>query len=268
MLESSPMKNLLTMKGVNKSFGAIHALHNIDLSINAGEVVALVGDNGAGKSTLIKILSGLHRPDNGFISVDSQPVDIKKYNVRLARKLGIETVYQERSLAERQPLWRNLFVGRHLRNRFGLIRVEEEKRLTDELLTDLGFRGVGISSDALIGTLSGGERQGLAIGRAMHFDAKLIILDEPTNALSLHEVNKVLDFIRKIRDSGRSCLLICHNMAQAFEVADRFVFLDRGHIIGEDHRDNLTLESLSLKMLDYARSDYTHSDITAAGVTS
>lgn len=251
------MTKLLTMKGVNKSFGAVHALHNIDFSINPGEVVALVGDNGAGKSTLIKILSGLHQPDNGSMAIDSQPVDIHRYNVRQARKLGIETVYQERSLAEKQPLWRNLFVGRHLRNRFGLIRVEEEKRLTDQLLSELGFRGVGISSDACISTLSGGERQGLAIGRAMHFDARIIILDEPTNALSLHEVAKVLEFIRKIRDSGRSCLLICHNMAQTFEVADRFVFMDRGRIISESRRDELTLETLNLKMLGMARPEAT-----------
>ena len=251
------MKTLLTLNGVNKSFGAVHALHNIHLSINPGEVVALVGDNGAGKSTLIKILSGLHQPDTGSITIDSVSVNIRHYNVRKARRLGIETVYQERSLADKQPLWRNLFVGRHLRDRFGLIRVEEEKQQTRQLLTDLGFRGVGISADACINTLSGGERQGLAIGRAMHFDARLIILDEPTNALSLHEVTKVLNFIRQIRESGRSCLLICHNMAQVFEVADRFVFMDRGRIIAEEARADLTLETLNLKMLGFAQPDET-----------
>ncbi len=247
------MTKLLELRAVNKWFQGVHALHDINFHLNAGEVVAIVGDNGAGKSTLIKVLAGLHRPDSGRMLIEGQPVNLGRYSVARARTHGIETVYQERSLGEKQPLWRNLFVGRHLRNRLGFIRAREEKRITSELLKDIGLRGVGISPEAEVGVLSGGERQGLAIGRAMYFDAKIIILDEPTNALSLQEVRKVLDFIRRIRASGRSCILICHNLAQAFEVADRFVFIERGRLVGERHRDQLTLATLTELMIHLAQ---------------
>ncbi|WP_028585009.1 ATP-binding cassette domain-containing protein [Desulfogranum mediterraneum] len=239
------MDTILKATSLNKSFGPIRALSNINFSIKKGEVVALIGDNGAGKSTVIKILAGLFRPDSGSLQIAGKQVNLKRYSVRTARALGIETVYQERSLGEKQPLWRNVFVGRHLKNSFGFIRVKEEKALTLAMLKNsIGLKGVGISADALVCTLSGGERQGLAISRAMHFNSALTILDEPTTALAVKEVAMVLNFIRSIPEKGRSALFVSHNLHHVHEVADRFVFIDRGMIVHECRRDAMSLAQL------------------------
>ena len=181
-----------------------------------------------------------------------KPVSWASYDANTARAMGIETVYQERSLGEKQPLWRNFFVGRHLRNRFGFINSTREKQITTELLNTMGLRGVGVSADAPVSMLSGGERQCLAIGRAMYFKAEIIILDEPTNALSLKETNKVLAFIRQIRESGRSCILICHNMSHVYEVADRFVFVDRGAVTFQCRQKDTSLDTLSKTLMAIA----------------
>ena len=154
--------------------------------------------------------------------------------MRKAHDLAIETVYQDKSLAEKQPLWRNFFVGRQITNRFGFIDVKRQRQIAaDMLMGSIGFRGMGISVDSTVAQLSGGERQGIAIGRAMHFDADLIVLDEPTVALAVSEVRKVLDFVRLIKSSGRACVYIEHNLAHVHAVADRLVVLDRGTIVAE-----------------------------------
>jgi simple sugar transport system ATP-binding protein len=244
------MDTILKGISLNKYFGPIRALSDVNLSIFKGEVVALIGDNGAGKSTLIKILAGVHRPDSGVLQINDQEINLRCYTVRKARRLGIETVYQERSLGEKQPLWRNLFVGRHLRNRLGFIRVREEKKLTLAMLQNsIGLKGVGISPDARADTLSGGERQGLAISRAMHFNAALTILDEPTTALSVKEVTRVLAYIRSIADQGNSALLVSHNMHHIHQVANRFLFLSRGTIVHECQRDEMSVTQL-IEMLE------------------
>jgi simple sugar transport system ATP-binding protein len=219
---------------VQKYFGAVQALRDINLSIGRNEIVGLIGDNGAGKSTIIKVMTGVIPPTAGRIFVRDQPVDLSDYSVRRAHNLSIETVYQDKSLAEKQPLWRNFFVGRQIANRFGFIDIKREKEIANEILIDvIGFRGVGITVDSTIGNLSGGERQGIAIGRAMHYDADLIVLDEPTAALGVAEVRKVIDFVRKIKQSGRACIYIEHNLAHVHEVADRLIVLDRGAIVSE-----------------------------------
>ncbi len=152
----------------------------------------------------------------------------------MAHDLSIETVYQDRSLADKQPLWRNFFVGRQITNRLGFIDIKREKELANQILKDaIGFRGEGITVDSTVANLSGGERQGIAIGRAMHYNADLIILDEPTVALAVAEVRKVLDFVRRIKEAGRACIYIEHNLAHVHEVADRLVVLDRGRIVAE-----------------------------------
>jgi simple sugar transport system ATP-binding protein len=152
----------------------------------------------------------------------------------MAHDLSIETVYQDRSLAEKQPLWRNFFVGRQITNRFGFIDIKREKAIAEQILRQaIGFRSAGITVDSTVANLSGGERQGIAIGRAMHYNADLIILDEPTVALAVAEVRKVLDFVRRIKESGRACVYIEHNLAHVHEVADRLVILDRGAIVSE-----------------------------------
>ena len=188
---------------MQKYFGAVHALRNVNLAIGRNEIVGLIGDNGAGKSTLIKVMTGVTPPSSGGIFVRDKPIDLADYSVRMAHDLSIETVYQDKSLAEKQPLWRNFFVGRQITNRFGFIDIKRQKELANEILINvIGFRGAGITVDSTIGNLSGGERQGIAIGRAMHFNADLIILDEPTAALGVAEVRKVIDFVRRIKSVG------------------------------------------------------------------
>jgi simple sugar transport system ATP-binding protein len=183
---------------------------------------------------LIKVMTGVLAPSSGRIFVRDREVDPSDYSVRVAHELSIETVYQDRSLADKQPLWRNFFVGRQITNRFGFINIKREKEIAEQiLLSAIGFRGVGITVDSTVAQLSGGERQGIAIGRAMHYKADLIVLDEPTAALAVKEVRKVLDFVSRIKEQGRACVYIEHNLAHVHEVADRLVILDRGTIVAE-----------------------------------
>ena len=198
--------SIVRLEGVQKFFGPVQALRDIDISIGRNEIVGLIGDNGAGKSTLIKVMTGVLEPTSGRIFIRDKEVNLADYSVRMAHDLSIETVYQDRSLAEKQPLWRNFFVGRQITNRFGFIDIKKEKEVADDILKRaIGFRGAGITVDSTVANLSGGERQGIAIGRAMHYNADLIILDEPTAALAVAEVRKVLDFVRRIKESGRAC---------------------------------------------------------------
>lgn len=227
-------QSIIRLDGVQKFFGPIRALRDIDLVIGKNEIVGLIGDNGAGKSTLIKVMTGVLAPTSGRIFVRDKEIDLSDYSVRMAHDLSIETVYQDRSLAEKQPLWRNFFVGRQITNRFGFIKIKREKEIADQILKQaIGFRGVGITVDSTVANLSGGERQGIAIGRAMHYNADLIILDEPTAALAVAEVRKVLDFVKRIKTAGRACIYIEHNLAHVHEVADRLIVLDRGRVVSE-----------------------------------
>jgi simple sugar transport system ATP-binding protein len=245
------MKNVaIEIRNLNKWFGPTQALKNISFSIKKNEVLALLGDNGAGKSTLIKTMSGAENFTDGQIFINNKPICTQKYGVKLARERGIETVYQSDSLGEQQNIWRNLFLGRHLRNRFGFIDRKEEKRQADELLKRLNFNGIGATIETEAKLLSGGERQGLAIGRAMLFDAKVVILDEPTTALSLGEVEKVLCFIEALKAQQRACLLITHNLNDAYRVADRFIILDHGTIVAEYTKSGLSQAELQQAILD------------------
>lgn len=240
---------ILSLRGIRKNFGNINALHSIDLDLQAGEVLSLLGDNGAGKSTLSKIISGYHLPDEGTMTVQGKKVHWRTYSVSKARQLGIETVYQERSLAEQQPLWRNIFVGRSIKTKFGLIDVKKEKEETLKLLKDfMGLSGVGVDPNAYVSTLSGGERQGLAIARARYFDAQVIIFDEPTTALAISEVKKVVGFIKDLRANGKSCLLITHDMDLVMSLADRYVLLEQGTITGRWNKGEISEEKLIRRM--------------------
>ena len=231
---------------VDMRFGKVTALEGIDLAVGRNEIVGLIGDNGAGKSTLIKIMSGVLRPTAGRFFIRDQEVDLGTWSVRRAHELGVETVHQERSLGEKQPLWRNLFVGRQITNRFGFIDVRREKAIADQLLKEqIGFRGAGIGAESPVAALSGGERQGIAIGRAMYFEKDLLILDEPTVALAIKEVAKVLDFVRGIKERGKACVYIEHNLAHVHELADRLVILDRGRTAAEFARGEVSLPELT-----------------------
>ncbi len=241
------------MVGIEKYFGKIAALRGINFEVKPNEIVGLIGDNGAGKSTLIKIITGVFPPTSGEIHIRDKKVDTSSYNVKKAHQLGIETVYQDKSLGDKQPLWRNFFIGRQIKNRFGFINVKKEKEIANDIMMNvIGFRGAGITVDSTVSNLSGGERQGVAIGRAMYFDADLIILDEPTVALSLKEVQKVLDFVNKIKQSGRACIYISHMLSHVYMIADRFYILDRGKIITSIEKSQISLTELNDFLLKYA----------------
>ena len=249
-LSVAARRPILELRAIRKAFNGTVALDGIGMAVYPGEVVGLIGDNGAGKSTLIKILAGIHQPDAGELLIDGQPVDFLRYSIAEARRRGIETLFQESTLGEQQPLWRNIFVGRPLTNRFGFLKVAEEKRITMEILRRyVGLQGQAINADTCVHTLSGGERQGVAIGRAMFFDARLVILDEPTTALSIGEVGRVLSFVEQLSASGKACIFISHNVSQLYRIASRFLVLDRGGLVGSYRKDEISLTELNDRLL-------------------
>jgi len=243
--------HLLEARDIHKSFGTVYALRGVDFHVNYNEIVGLVGDNGAGKSTLIKILSGVFPPDRGEIYFKGEK--IKKLTVQKARELGIVTVFQERALVERQPLWRNIFLGRELTNKAGFLKVSEQKMETEKLMKTIGYTSEAVTPDAIVKYMSGGEKQGVAIARALYFNAELIILDEPTVGLSLSETQKVLNFVKEIKQRGKSCIFITHNIYHVYPVADRFVVLDRGKCVAEFFKEEVTLDVLSDKLIAIAK---------------
>ena len=242
---------LLELRSVSKSFGPVFAVRDVDLRIYSGEIVALVGDNGAGKSTLIKLVSGVHTPDGGEIYVRGRPV--QHWDTATARRSGIETVYQDKALAEQQTVMRNLFMGREVTGPLGLIRLRRERAEAEALMRRIGFTSQLISPDSVVATLSGGEREGVAIARAMFFQAELIILDEPTQALSLTQAQVVLNFVRRAKSEGSAVIFITHNVYHAHEVADRIAILDRGQIVGEFRGDAISVVELIQFMQTVAR---------------
>ena len=247
----SAYENIVRLADVQKYFGAVQALSDVNLAIGRNEIVGLIGDNGAGKSTLIKVMTGVMPPTSGRMYIRDRELNLLDYSVRMAHDLSIETVYQDKSLAEKQPLWRNFFVGRQITNRFGFIDIKREKEIAQKILIDtIGFRGVGITVDSTVANLSGGERQGIAIGRAMHYNADLIVLDEPTAALGVAEVRKVVDFVRRIKSSGRACVYIEHNLAHVHEVADRLVVLDRGTVVADLSPRDMSVFELTEYLID------------------
>jgi simple sugar transport system ATP-binding protein len=243
----------LRMVNIEKYFGLVCALKNINLEVGRNEIVGLIGDNGAGKSTMVKILTGVFPPTSGELYIAGQKVNLRRYNVKAAHAHGVETVYQDRSLGEKQVLWRNFFIGREITLPFGFLNVKKEKEIANEIMVNtIGFRGKGITVDSNVKLLSGGERQGVAIGRAMHFEADLIILDEPTAALSLKEVRKVINFVHKIKEAGKACIYISHDIQDVYEISDRFVVMDRGAIVASIERKDITLKELDKFLLEYS----------------
>jgi simple sugar transport system ATP-binding protein len=238
------MDPLIRMENVSKSFGEVKSLSNINFEVQPGEVVGLLGDNGAGKSTLIKIITGYHRPDpGGKLYWKGQLVE--NLTEAKSRKLGVETVYQERALADLQSIWRNIFMGRELTTPFGLMDIKKMRSETEKLMSEsMGFTSKAVTPETAVRTMSGGERQGVAITRALYFQAELIILDEPTMGLSLSETKKVIEFVGNIKKAGKSCIFIDHNIFHVYPVADRIVVLDRGRIAGQFLKGTLTLEEL------------------------
>ncbi|MDG4877025.1 ATP-binding cassette domain-containing protein [Mesorhizobium sp. WSM4935] len=222
---------IISVRDLHKWYSGVHALKGVTLDFRRGEALGLVGDNGAGKSTLINILSGVHRADKGEIKVEGREVSIA--TPRDAMDLGIETIYQYNSMVPTMSIARNLFIGREP-TRFSILGVGilDQKKMADESIraianVDLHLR----SPDALVGELSGGQRQGVAIARAMHFKSKVMILDEPTNHLSVKETNKVIGFVRGLKEQGVTGVFISHNMHHVFDCCDRVVAMARGEVV-------------------------------------
>lgn len=227
-------EELIRMQDITKYYGRVRALENTNLTVNRGEVVGLLGDNGAGKSTLIKVLSGAVPASSGQIHVRGKKVSIRNTNDAIDN--GIETIYQDSALVTQLSIARNLFLGREpLRGPeiFGRLDVRKMEAVASRLLKEVGI-SKNIPPSTPIGSLSGGERQAVAIARAMHFDSDLIILDEPTNNLGVAETQGVLQFVRNARDSGHSCIFIAHNIHHVFQVVDRIVVMRRGTVVADD----------------------------------
>ncbi|MER9615818.1 ATP-binding cassette domain-containing protein [Mesorhizobium sp. M0207] len=244
-------ERIIELRDISKSYGQVYALGGVNLSVDRGEVVGLIGDNGAGKSTLIKILSGVVKPTSGEILVRGKPVT--GWNPARSRDAGIETVFQDRALAVQQTIVRNIFMGRELTGWLGWLKVNKEIAEASRLMREIGFTSKVFTPQSIVGQLSGGERQGVAIARAIYKKAELIVLDEPTTALSLTETAKVFHFVRQVRASGRSILFIGHNIHHVFDIADRFVVLDRGKVaLSADRSEVKSAEDLINFMEDVA----------------
>lgn len=245
---------VIELRNASKTFGDVRALIGVDFQVSRGEIVGLLGDNGSGKSTMVKMMMGYERPDpGGEVWFDGQRV--RDWSVPRARALGIETVYQERALADLQPVWRNMFMGRERRNRFGLLDVRRMRREAAALMKGhLGFTSGAVHPDNTVQTMSGGEKQGVAITRALYFHARLVLLDEPTMGLSLSETRKTLDFVRSIKEAGRSAVFIDHNLFHVYPVVDRLVVLDRGRVAGEFAQSEVTLDELVERLYLVART--------------
>jgi ribose transport system ATP-binding protein len=225
----------LSIRGATKRFGAVTAIDHVDLDVERGEVVALLGDNGAGKSTLIKCISGAHRLDAGTIEMDGRPVTV--HSPTDARALGIETVYQDLALFDNLRPSDNFFAGRELAGPRWLprsLRVLRRRRMSDETREVLGRLGVSLPRlDTTVGLMSGGQRQAVAVSRAAAFASNVVILDEPTAALGIRESRSVLNLINRLRESGKAVIVISHALDHVMEVADRAVVLRRGRKVGE-----------------------------------
>jgi simple sugar transport system ATP-binding protein len=219
---------IIELKDIKKSYGQVYALGGVDLHVDKGEVVGLVGDNGAGKSTLIKILAGAVRPSSGDILVRGKRMG--SWNAAMSRAAGIETVFQDRALAVQQTITWNIFMGREITGPLGFLRVRKQQEEASRLMREIGFTSKVFGPNSIVGQLSGGERQGVAIARAIYNQSELIILDEPTTALSLTETAKVFHFVEQVRAAGRSILFIGHNIHHVYDISDRFVVLDRGRV--------------------------------------
>ncbi len=220
---------ILEIAGLNKSFGAVHVLHDVDFNVYPGEVTALVGDNGAGKSTLVKCVAGINSIDSGTIAYEGKQVNL--HDPRDAAALGIEFVYQDLALADNLDITQNMFLGREIR-RFGFMADGQMERKARETLSSLSVRTVS-SVRQRVANLSGGQRQTVAIAKAVLWNSKVVFLDEPTAALGVAQTRQVLDLVRRLADQGLGVVLISHNMNDVMEVADRVVALYLGRVAAE-----------------------------------
>jgi len=235
---------LVKMESICKFFGPVKALDKVDFYVGRSEIVGLVGDNGAGKSTLVKVLSGIYPPDEGRIYLEGRRVEFSSPSQ--ARMLGIETIYQDLALVEDLPIYRNIFLGKEPLKRFGIFSILDERKMKEESEKVLKLLKINIRSvDVPVKYLSGGQRQSVAIARAVYYRAKLLLMDEPTTALGAAEVESVLELIRNVKKEGRSIVIISHNLPMILSVCDRVTVLRKGKVVGNKYTKDLTIEELT-----------------------
>ena len=239
--------SLLEVRDVSKYFGNVVALKDISVSVGAGEVTCVLGDNGAGKSTFIKILSGVHRHDEGELLVDGEPTHF--HNPREAKERGIATVFQDLATVPLMSIWRNFFLGSEPTKGAGPLRRIDVRQAQETMVSELRKMGIDVRDpDQPVGTLSGGERQAVAIARAVYFGAKVLILDEPTSALGVKQSGVVLRYVAQARDRRLGVIFITHNPHHAYPVGDRFVILNRGRLMGDWRKSEISRDELVKQM--------------------
>jgi simple sugar transport system ATP-binding protein len=245
---------LLEVRSVSKYFGNVVALKDVSVGVNAHEVTCVLGDNGAGKSTFIKILSGVHRHDEGELLVDGEETHFS--NPREAKERGIATVFQDLATVPLMSIWRNFFLGSEPTKGSGPLRRIDVKAAQGIMHDELRKMGIDVRDpDQPVGTLSGGERQAVAIARAVYFGAKVLILDEPTSALGVKQSGVVLRYVAQARDRGLGVIFITHNPHHAYPVGDRFVILNRGRLMGDWRKNEISRDELVKQMSGGAELD-------------
>ena len=240
--------NLYEAKNITKRYGNLIALDNVDFHIAPNEVVGLLGDNGAGKSTLIKMMSGVVEPNQGNIFIEGKKTKIKnrKESEEIA---GIETIYQNSALCDDMTIMRNIFMGREITNYFGFMNHKKMDEISTEVLTT-GIEIAGIDSPSKeIGALSGGQKQAVAIARAVYFKRKILLLDEPTSALSVRETEKVLSYVTDLKKENVSSVIVTHNLYHAFQVCDRFVVMSHGKVVFEKNKQDTNIEEVTEQVI-------------------
>ena len=248
------MSIALELKGAGKAFGSVIALQDVSVKVREGSVTCILGDNGAGKSTLIKTLSGVHKPSSGVYEVEGEAVSFGSPRDALAA--GIATVYQDLATIPLMSVWRNFFLGNEITKGRGPLRRLDVKKMKDLTKQQLMEMGIDLrDTNQQIGTLSGGERQAVAIARAVYFGAKVLILDEPTSALGVRQSGIVLKYVLAAKDRGVSVVFITHNPHHAYLVGDYFYLLNRGHLANEFERKHVELDELTKAMAGGAELD-------------
>lgn len=237
------MANLLELHNVSKSFGALTALRDLSFHIGEGEVVGLLGDNGAGKSTTVNLISGIHKPTTGHLSIDGAK---REFTCRSdSADAGIETIYQHTALVDSLSITRNIFMGRELTDRFGFLKQQDMREIAMQVLKHaVHISGID-SPDVLVGNLSGGQKQAVAIARAVHFKKRVLLLDEPTSALSVRETEALLNQILKLKAENVSSVFVTHNLYHAYQVCDRFVIMSHGTKVFDVEKTDTSISQLT-----------------------
>jgi simple sugar transport system ATP-binding protein len=239
---------ILDLRGVNKRYGAVQALSDLSFHIDSHEIVGLLGDNGAGKSTLIKLMSGVVQADSGEIYSFGKPVEIKSR--RDSERLGIETIYQDTALVDTMSVTRNIFMGREITGGLGFMHHRQMRDISADVLESaVQIEGID-SPEKLVGELSGGQKQAVAIARAVYFKRRILLLDEPTSALAVRATDALLNYIRHLKETGVSSVLVTHNIYHAFQVCDRFVVMSHGQKVCDLPKRDTNIDQMTRTVIE------------------